>query len=99
MYDALDRIGYRLAGWTWGMWDFDWGRQRRGDRLAERLARKASDGDIVVIHDGHHRDPQADRRHAAETVRRLAPQLQARGFLFKGLCDGEFFSTSADTTR
>ena len=86
MYRGLAIGGYRLAGWTWGMWDFDWGRERRGDRLAARLARKASDGDIIVIHDGHHVDPRADRRHAAETVRRLAPELRARGFVFKGLC-------------
>jgi peptidoglycan/xylan/chitin deacetylase (PgdA/CDA1 family) len=86
MYQALAQNGYTLAGWTWGMWDFDWGRERRGDRLAERLARKASDGDIIVIHHGHHRDARADRRHAVETVRRLAPELQARGFVFKGMC-------------
>ena len=87
MYEALSMGGYRLAGWTWGMWDFDWGRERRADRLAARLAKKASDGDIIVIHDGHHVDPRADRRHAAETVRLLAPELRARGFMFKGLCE------------
>jgi peptidoglycan/xylan/chitin deacetylase (PgdA/CDA1 family) len=87
MYQGLSIDGYRLAGWTWGMWDFDWGRERRGDRLAARLVRKASDGDIIVIHDGHHINPRADRRHAAETVRLLAPQLLARGFVFKGLCE------------
>jgi chitooligosaccharide deacetylase len=99
MYQALAVNGYTLAGWTWGMWDFDWGRDRSGDRLAERLARKASDGDIIVIHDGHHRDPLADRRHAADTVRRLAPELRARGFVFKGLCDGELSRASGSTTR
>ena len=88
MYQGLSIGGYRLAGWTWGMWDFDWGRARRGERLAERLARKASDGDIIVIHDGHHVNPRADRRHAAETVRLLAPKLRARGFEFKRLCEG-----------
>ena len=87
MYEALDRLNYRLAGWTWGMWDFDWGRERRADRLAPRLIEKASDGDIIVIHDGHHENPRADRRHAAETVRRLVPELRARGFLFKPLCE------------
>ena len=87
MYKGLDRLDYRLAGWTWGMWDFDWGRERRADRLAPRLIKKASDGDIIVIHDGHHENPRADRRHAAETVRRLVPELQARGFLFKPLCE------------
>jgi peptidoglycan-N-acetylglucosamine deacetylase len=86
MYNALDRLGYQLAGWTWGMWDFDWGRQRRADRLAPRLARKASNGDIIVIHDGHHKNPRADRRHAPETVRRLVPELRARGFTFNPLC-------------
>jgi peptidoglycan/xylan/chitin deacetylase (PgdA/CDA1 family) len=89
MYRGLQLNGYRLAGWTWGMWDFDWGRERRADRLASRLARKAGDGDIVVIHDGHHLDPRADRRHAVETVRILAPELRARGFQFKALCEGE----------
>lgn len=68
------------------MWDFDWGRRRDASRLAERLARKASSGDIVVIHDGHHKNPRADRRHAAETVRLLAPKLRARGFTFMPLC-------------
>lgn len=86
MYEGLDRIGYQLAGWTWGMWDFDWGRERRADRLAPRLISKASDGDVIVIHDGHHVNPRADRRHAAETVRRLVPELRARGFVFTPMC-------------
>ena len=86
MYGGLNKAGYQLAGWTWGMWDFDWGRERRADRLAPRLARKASDGDIIVIHDGHHKNPRAERRHAADTVRRLVPPLKARGFAFKPLC-------------
>jgi peptidoglycan/xylan/chitin deacetylase (PgdA/CDA1 family) len=89
MYQALDQIDYRLAGWSWGMWDWDWWRGRDGARIAERLARKASPGDIIVIHDGHHKNSRADRRHAAETVRRLAPLLQARGFAFDTLCGME----------
>lgn len=86
MYEGLERAGYRLAGWSWGMWDWDWWRQPRADRVAARLLRKASAGDIIVIHDGHHKNPDADRRHAAETVRRLVPQLRARGFEFERLC-------------
>ena len=86
MYSGLRRAGYRLAGWSWGMWDWDWWRTPRADRLVTRLARKASAGDIIVIHDGHHADPRADRRHAAETMRVLAPQLRSRGFQFSPLC-------------
>ena len=77
--------GYRLAGWSWGMFDWDWWRQPRAERVTARLVRKASAGDIIVIHDGHHVDPRADRRHAAETVRRLAPVLRSRGFAFGAL--------------
>jgi peptidoglycan/xylan/chitin deacetylase (PgdA/CDA1 family) len=86
MYRGLHRAGYRLAGWSWGMWDWDWWRTPRADRVAARLLRKASPGDIVVIHDGHHKNPEADRRHAAEVVRVLAPRLRARGFAFAPLC-------------
>ena len=86
MYRGLERAGYRLAGWSWGMWDWDWWRRPQGDRVAARLARKASSGDIIVIHDGHHRNPRADRRHAAEVVRRLAPELKTRGYDFGRLC-------------
>ena len=86
MYQGLGRAGFRLAGWSWGMWDWNWWQQPRGDRVAARLARKASAGDIVVIHDGHHKNPRADRRHAADTVRLLAPELHARGFVFSALC-------------
>jgi chitooligosaccharide deacetylase len=86
MYQGLRRAGYTLAGWSWGMWDWDWWREPTADRVFARLSRKASSGDIIVIHDGHHKNPRADRRHAAGTVRRLAPALQARGFEFATLC-------------
>ncbi|MEX2271126.1 MAG: polysaccharide deacetylase family protein [Vicinamibacterales bacterium] len=87
MYEGLEQAGFTLAGWSWGMWDWDWWRTPNAERVAARLLRKASAGDIVVIHDGHHRDPRADRRHAAGTVRLLVPRLRQRGFVFLRLCD------------
>jgi peptidoglycan-N-acetylglucosamine deacetylase len=86
MYSGLHTMGYQLAGWSWGMWDWNWWQGREGEKLAERLARKASTGDIIVIHDGHHSDPEADRKHAGDTVRHLVPALRARGFVFEPLC-------------
>jgi peptidoglycan/xylan/chitin deacetylase (PgdA/CDA1 family) len=86
MYQGLEKAGYRLAGWSWGMWDWNWWQQPRADAVADRLARKASPGDIIVIHDGHHKNPHADRRHAGETVRLLVPRLRARGYSFGTLC-------------
>ena len=86
MYAGLDVIDYRLAGWSWGMWDWSWWRKPQAESVARRLARKASSGDIIVIHDGHHANPRADRRYAGEAVRLLAPALQTRGFQFDRLC-------------
>jgi peptidoglycan/xylan/chitin deacetylase (PgdA/CDA1 family) len=87
MYEALDRMNYRLVGWSWGLWDWNWYRRRDAARLASRLAGKASPGDIVVMHDGHHADPAPDRRYAVEATRRLIPALRARGYGFAPLCD------------
>lgn len=78
MYLALERVGYRLAGWSWGLWDWNWWKARDPISLVERLARRANAGDIVVIHDGHHIDPRADRRYAVEATARLIPALRAR---------------------
>lgn len=86
MYAGLDRAGYTLAGWSFGMWDWNWWRASRPDRVASRLARRASDGDIVVMHDGHHEDPRADRRRTVESTTQLIPLLRQRGFQFGVLC-------------
>ena len=88
MYEGLRQAGYTLVGWSWGMWDWHWWQRPEGDRVAARLAERASAGDIIVIHDGHHDDPHADRRHAADAVRALVPRLRDRGFSFAPLCTG-----------
>ena len=77
---------YRLVGWSWGLWDWNWFRERRSDELASRLQRQVSAGDIVVMHDGHHVDPAADRRYAVDATRQLVPAIKARGFGFGVLC-------------
>jgi peptidoglycan-N-acetylglucosamine deacetylase len=89
MYDALARLDFRLAGWSWGMWDWSWWRGREASAVATRLERKASPGDIIVIHDGHHKDPRADRSHAGGAVRLLVPALRWRGYTFAPLCNPE----------
>lgn len=86
MYDALRRIDYQLAGWSWGMWDWSWWRTPTPAAVARRLERKASPGDVIVIHDGHHKDPRKDRSHAGGAVRLLVPALRARGYSFVPIC-------------
>jgi chitooligosaccharide deacetylase len=80
------RAGYVVVGWGWMLWDFNWFKARNADDLVPRLVDRASPGDIIVIHDGHHVDPRADRAYAVETVDRLIPELRARGFQFGTIC-------------
>jgi len=87
MYEGLRTIDHKLVGWSWGLWDFNWYRPREARSLAERLARRMSPGDIVVMHDGHHVNPRADRQYAVEATRQLVPVVMARGWSFGRLCD------------
>jgi len=86
MLQGVSRRGLRLVGWGWRMWDFDWYRTPNPQRVAAKLARLASNGSIMVLHDGHHKNPAADRRHTIETVGLLIPRLRARGFEFGMIC-------------
>ena len=87
MYAGLRKAGYLLVGWSWGMWDWNWWRGPDVHPLVARLASRASAGSILVIHDGHHINPRAERRHSVEVVTQLIPRLQDRGFSFGVLCD------------
>jgi hypothetical protein len=87
MYAGIARAGYRLVGWSWGLWDWNWYRPKDAHRLAAKLARAADPGEIVVMHDGHHVDPRADRRYAVEATALLVPALKKRGFRLGTLCE------------
>jgi chitooligosaccharide deacetylase len=80
------QAGYRVIGWGWMLWDFNWFRSKTAQALVPRFADRASAGDIIVIHDGHHVDPRPDRRYAVETIDRLIPELKSRGFEFGTIC-------------
>lgn len=87
MYAGLKRIDHQLVGWSFGLWDFNWYRRPEPSSLAARLARRAGPGDIIVMHDGHHVNSRADRRHTVAAVRELVPRLHARGFTLGRLCE------------
>jgi peptidoglycan/xylan/chitin deacetylase (PgdA/CDA1 family) len=87
MLEGLRRIDYQMIGWGFLLWDFDFFRPR-SVRIVPRLVRHASAGDIVVIHDGHHVDPRANRLAAIEITRALIPALRAKGFQFGVVCPG-----------
>jgi peptidoglycan-N-acetylglucosamine deacetylase len=85
MLEGLRRIDYQMVGWGFMLWDFDLFRPR-SVRIVPRLVRRASPGDIMVIHDGHHENPRADRRYAVDVTRALIPELRKRGFSFGTIC-------------
>jgi peptidoglycan/xylan/chitin deacetylase (PgdA/CDA1 family) len=86
MYAALARIDYKLVGWSWFRWDWNWFRRRTPESVINRVLAHASAGDIVVIHDGDHARPRADQRYAVEATAELIPRLRSRGFSFATVC-------------
>jgi peptidoglycan/xylan/chitin deacetylase (PgdA/CDA1 family) len=86
MYEGLRRAGYRLVGWGWMLWDWNWLRPRRAAATFGRLLRRASPGDIVVMHDGDESAPTRDQRHTVEATSRLIPALRAKGLAFGTVC-------------
>jgi peptidoglycan-N-acetylglucosamine deacetylase len=86
MIDGAGGAGYRVIGFGWMLWDFNFFRKKTAESLVPRLTRRASPGDIVVIHDGHHKSQGSDRRYAIETVDVLIPKLRERGFQFGRIC-------------
>jgi peptidoglycan/xylan/chitin deacetylase (PgdA/CDA1 family) len=87
LLEGLRRIDYQMIGWGFMLWDFDMFRPR-SPRIVPRLVRHASPGDIVVVHDGHHVNPRADRRYAIDVARALIPALRQKGFQFGTICTG-----------
>lgn len=86
MFEGLARIDYRLIGWGWMLWDFNWLRARTADATFNRIVRRVSAGDIVVMHDGDESAPLRDQRHTVEATAKLIPALRGRGFAFGTVC-------------
>jgi peptidoglycan/xylan/chitin deacetylase (PgdA/CDA1 family) len=86
MYEGLQKIDYRLVGWGWMLWDWNWFRPRTADAIVARVLARARAGDIIVMHDGDESAPFADQRHTVEAAARLIPDLRAKGFVFGTIC-------------
>jgi peptidoglycan/xylan/chitin deacetylase (PgdA/CDA1 family) len=91
MFAGLRKVDFRMVGWGWMLWDFDWYRQPSPASLVPRLLGRIRGGDIIVMHDGHEAHQNADRRYTVETVSQLVPALRDRGFRFGRICEGSRF--------
>jgi chitooligosaccharide deacetylase len=89
MYAALAKIDYRLVGWSWMLWDFNWWRVRTADATVGRILPRVHSGDIVVMHDGDESAPRRDQRQTVEAVATLIPALRSRGFVFGTVCQNQ----------
>lgn len=87
LYVGLTRMDYTLVGWGWNLWDWNWFPPRTADSIVPRLLGRASSGDIIVMHDGHHNDPTKDRSYSIEATSKLVPALRGRGFTFGTICE------------
>jgi peptidoglycan-N-acetylglucosamine deacetylase len=87
MYVGLKKIDYRMIGWSWMLWDWNWFQRRTADSAYNRVRHRIANGDIVVMHDGDESAPFADQRHTVQATERLLPELRARGFVFGTICD------------
>ncbi len=85
MLEGLDRLDYQLVGWGWMLWDWNFFRPRSA-RIVPRLVGRASPGDIIVVHDGHHVNPRASRQSAIAITAALIPALRQKGFVFGTVC-------------
>jgi peptidoglycan-N-acetylglucosamine deacetylase len=72
---------FGLLGVMWTAIGRDW--KLEAGAVACRLQRAARNGAIFCLHDGRQTGVRPDIRHTVEAVRRLVPELQARGFHFE----------------
>lgn len=67
----------------WSLTAFDW-RPQDGSRLVGRL-RRARSGDVILLHDGDHDVPGADRRHVLKALEHWLPRWKEEGLEFVAL--------------
>ena len=89
MFEGLRQIDYRLVGWSWMLWDWNWFRRRTADAVAKRVIARAGPGDIIVMHDGDEKAPFADQRQTVDATARVIPALRAKGLEFGTVCEND----------
>jgi peptidoglycan/xylan/chitin deacetylase (PgdA/CDA1 family) len=92
----LDGVVRRLGSAGVAMWSamaYDW-KPQPAERVIERL-RRVQGGDIVLLHDADHRDPQGDRRHTVVALEYWLPRWKDAGLKMVSLDELETQSQAA----
>jgi peptidoglycan/xylan/chitin deacetylase (PgdA/CDA1 family) len=78
------RCGYRVFGWTLGVWDTD----RPGvDTIRQRVRAGVGPGSILLLHDGDGYDPLGDRSQTAEALAGIIADIRSAGYSLAPLSD------------
>ena len=80
---------YLVVGWSWMLWDFNWGQARTANATVARILPRVHAGDIVVMHDGDESAPRRDQRQTVDAAATLIPALRSRGFVFGTVCQNQ----------
>ena len=76
---AVKSAGYMPVQWSITGWD--WAKRKTADDIAGRCL-KAREGDVILLHDGVHTEPRADRSKSVYATRQVLEQLGAEGYEF-----------------
>lgn len=76
---AVKGAGYMPVQWSITGWD--WAERKTADDIAGRCL-KAREGDVILLHDGVHTEPRADRSKSVYATRQVLEQLGAEGYEF-----------------
>ena len=74
-----EHVGVSASGWDW--------EPSTGREVADRVLRDVAPGTIVLLHDGGHDRPDADRSWTVEATALLIPALRAQGYRFVRIGD------------
>jgi peptidoglycan/xylan/chitin deacetylase (PgdA/CDA1 family) len=84
VFRAVRPYGYRVMGWTFGVWDT----ARPGAaEIRRRVRAKVEPGAILLLHDGDGYDPLGDRRQTAEALPGIIQDVRAAGYQFRPLAE------------
>jgi peptidoglycan/xylan/chitin deacetylase (PgdA/CDA1 family) len=79
---VLATYGYRVFGWTFGVWDT----ARPGaDVIRRRMRARLRPGAVLLLHDGDGYDPEGDRAQTAEALPGIIEDTRAMGYEFRSL--------------
>jgi peptidoglycan/xylan/chitin deacetylase (PgdA/CDA1 family) len=78
------RRGYRVFGWTFGVWD---SHRPGADTIRRRVREGLRPGAIVLLHDGDGYDPAGDRSQTAGALAGIIADVRAAGYVLAPLGD------------